>query len=411
MADIVIVGMVVSLIAVMVAGRVNIPITSSYYLFISFSLLYCAYMYIGSNIETGGLSLLEDKELVNYVILNALTGLLFFVIFYKQSSTYKRKLVNRLVENKTNYTLSPPLFLPVYLALLFVLVFFSKSYGWHAVSREGVEGAEASLFAYGKYFYVCMALAALWCNPLSKKWIMFILLTQVALMFFDGGRTTFFGLIVAYAWILSKNGINLKLYQVGYLILFALLLLASRALVLGEGLIDGMVSSLVAEGIFAGYTGLQMADYVRRGGDFLYGITYLFDPIIYLLPKGTRENYLFFFTSSVANYSGQESFGPLGGFFWIAEAITNFGIFGGAIVGSMYGYLLAKLEFGHNGNDFYRMSIIAALGCLLAKYYLANGVKIAIFYLGAAFIIKIVFLKRRYAARPAKVNQSTDTHL
>ncbi|OZB49600.1 MAG: hypothetical protein B7X60_00560 [Polynucleobacter sp. 39-45-136] len=382
-------------LALLVGAKRKVPIISCYYLFIAFSLLYCAYMFFGSDVETGGLSLLENYEIINYVVSSTLLGLLFFIFFYWYGTDSKKFVKKQgFVYSKKEYV-RKDIFLPTYIALLTILIIFAKNFGWHAVSRDGVVGIETSLFAYGKYFFVCMGLMGLWVEPLSKKWAIFILLTQTFLMLFDGGRATFFGLVVAYAWILSVNGVNLKASQMGYLFLFALILLASRALVLGEGLIDGMVSSVVAEGIFAGYTGLQMGDYVLAGGGYLYGFSYLLDPIIYLLPQGIRENYLLFITLSVNNYIGKENFGPMGGFFWIAEAIANFGFFGGAVIGSVYGYFLSKLENYQTGKGYYKIFIVAAFGSLLSKYYVANGVKIAIFYLIAALIIKKVFVRHR----------------
>jgi hypothetical protein len=358
-------------------------------------------MYFGRDVDTGGLSLLESYEIINYVVFSTLLGLLFFIVFYWFGADSSKILIENVLAHSKKERVRSDIFFPTYIVLLTTLIFFAKNYGWHAVSRDGVEGIETSLFAYGKYFFVCMGLMALWCEPLTKKWVIFILLTQIVLMLFDGGRATFFGLVVAYAWILSINGVNLRASQAGYLILFAALLLASRALVLGEGLVEGMVSSLVAEGIFAGYTGLQMGDYVLGGGGYLYGLSYLLDPIIYLLPNGTRGDYLLFITLSVNNYVGKENFGPMGGFFWIAEAIANFGFFGGAIVGSVYGYFLSKLANYRAGKGYYKIFIVAAFGSLLSKYYVANGIKIAIFYLIAAMIIKEVFVGYRFACTTA----------
>ena len=397
MIEIPILGVAVFLFALIVGVRLGVPIISCYYSFVSFSLLYCIYMYIGNEIETGGLSLLEDEELIRYVIFSTLVGLLFFVGFYHYGSILSGgDLIDSedSAEEKKIGGMREGPFALVYIGLLLVLLFFAESYGWHAVSRDGVDGIEASLFAYGKYFFVCMGLFALWCAPTSKKWALFILITQVVLMVFDGGRTTFFGLAVAYAWLLSKNGVNLKMSQAGYLFLFGVLLLATRAFVLGGDLIDGMASSVVAEGIFAGYTALQMGDYILGGGGLLYGLTYLLDPIIYILPKGMREDYLLLATQSISNYVGKENFAPLGGFFWIAETIANFGFFGGAIVGSVYGYALARLENGRGVAGYYRIFVIAAFGALLSKFYLALAVKTAIFYIGAAFIIRYTFLDR-----------------
>jgi hypothetical protein len=82
------------------------------------------------------------------------------------------------------------------------------------------EGIATSLFAYGKYLFICMGLLALWYEPLSKKWAGLILITQIIQMLFDGGRTPFFGLVVAYALILSRNGVIPKISHVGYAFLF-----------------------------------------------------------------------------------------------------------------------------------------------------------------------------------------------
>jgi len=390
MIEIATLGLVVLFVTIFVGTKVEAPIISSFYLFVAFSFLYCTYMYVGSTIETGGLSLLNNHELIWYVILSTYLGLIFFGIFYLLGANRRSKHYKFITHKEVRINI----FIPTYLSLLVILLIFAKDWGWHAVSRDKVEGAGASLFAYGKYFFICMGLVALWHKTFSKKWTIFIFLTQLTLMFLDGGRATFFGLVVAYIWILSRKGFNLKASHVGYLVTFGILLLASRAIVLGEGLIDGMMSSLVAEGIFAGYTGLQMAEYIHNGGDVLFGLTYLIDPIIYLLPMGIRENYLLFISLSVNKYSGVEAFGPMGGFFWMAEAIANFGFLGGSIVGSVYGYLLAKLESNNKGEGYYTIFTISAFTSLLSKYYLANGLKIAIFYLGAGFIIKIFFLKK-----------------
>jgi len=397
-----ILGILVLVVTLIVGIRLRAPILSCYYSFVGFSLLYCSYMFIGSLIETGGLSLLEDLEIIHYVMLSTFMGIFFFVAFYYREATFRIKYYSCIPELKKVWRINKIIFLPFYTVLLIALIIYAKKYGWHAVSRDGVEGIEPSLFAYGKYFFVCMGLLALWCAPLSKRWVGFILITQTVLMMFDGGRTTFFGIVVAYAWILSRRGLTPRISHVIYVLLFGLLLLATRSLVLESGLVNGMLGSLIAEGIFAGYTGLQMADYVRGGGDLLYGLTYLVDPIIYLLPKGIRDEHLFI-QLSVGNYIGLERFAPLGGFFWIAEAIANFGFLGGAIVGSLYGYFLAKLECDQRNGGYYSIFVIAAIGCLLSKYNFANGIKIMIFYLGAAFLIRLFFVRDQFISAP--VNQ------
>ena len=102
------------------------------------------------------------------------------------------------------------------------------------------------------------------------------------------------------------------------------------------------------------YSALQSLDSIMKGGKsylhFTYGLSYLIDPISWFLPTGDlRTNFSFFqhWVDGITPYL-QETYSPMGGFYYAAEATAAFSYAGPAIVTLCYGLWLVWMERNKN---------------------------------------------------------------
>lgn len=360
---------------------------SSYYMFVAFTLLYSVAAYLNYSYSMVMLSLSQDQEIIKKLLISAVGGILAFTITYFYGA-YKSKEFYNVITKVSN----KKVLIFIYIIIFFIVSAFASQYGWHASSRDGVGYSFATvILAYAKYTFVIIGVFFLVNDPKDKKTVFFILITQLVLMLLDGGRTTFFGLIVAYGWVLSRSGVNFNLKSLLFFILIVFVLLGVRGIAMGTGFFDSVRIGFLAEGVFGGYTALQSIDYVHNyNNTLLLGISYVLDPIIYLLPRVIRDEYLFF-GNVTSSYYGAEKFAPMGGFFWVSESYANFGVVGGVIVGAFYGKMLRVFEEFSNSNIIYSAVFITTVGSILSKVYFANAIKVFVFSMLVAMILKIFF--------------------
>lgn len=356
----------------------------AYNLFYIFALI--AAYYYDTNVN---LSLINEKDIIEKSALAATIGLPFFLISYN-----KFDIKNFTYTDKTYSLKNVNLFYLIYFIIFINLILFGSNYGWHAVSRDGLLNWQTTAFAYLKYSSVVMALLAFYAT--KNNWLpaYAIVLSQALVMLVDGGRTTFFGYIVALTWIWFKRGGRPKLKHFALAILISFAVISARAIAMDEDFVTSIYASVQVEAFLASYTLLQTVSITKDTGYYLYGLSYLIDPIIYtIFPGGLRDEFLtfsYFFNSDVTT----EKFAPMGGFYYVTESYANFGLFGAAIICIVYAYIFRKFENTSKKKEFYGIAIIAGFSSIAAKVYFSNAVKVTIAYVFFAFIIKILFIKK-----------------
>lgn len=285
----------------------RIFIFSPVIVFLAYNLFYIIALIIAYYGDVGvTLSLLVDKNIIKTAIFSSSLALPFFLFFY----AYRNKIVIQGPERSLRLEHVNG-FVFCYLCLWLVLMAFGKDLGWHAISHDNAQGWKTIVFSYGKYCFIAMALLFMYLRKSRPNEMFFIFLTQVALMMVDGGRTTFFGFLVAAAWIWHQNGGVVKKMHYVFCVMALFAILSARAIVLSQNFADAIVGSVGVEAYFASYTLLQSVSIVDKTHQILYGLTYLLDPFIYLLPSGIRDDHLILLKFAGGGHT-DELYAPMG---------------------------------------------------------------------------------------------------
>lgn len=363
-------------------------------LFLIFNLLYCFGLLLAHSYYSGTIKipLLQERKYIDTVTLTALGGALSFIFLYMYKNNSKSSAV---VNVSLYYDIRTNLIVSVLLGLSLLLVLFASSYGWHAITHERVVEVSfaTTLYAYGRYALIVISLIYLSIKPYVKSVVFFVFFINVVVMLFDGARTTFLGLALGYLFILHRSGLRLGLKKNTLILIVLFFIPAARALALSSDFLSAMVASFAAESTMGGYTSLQGVEATINGGA-LFGLSYVLDPIIYLLPRALRDGNMLFF-NHIASYLYGEDFAPLGGFYYIAEAYSNFYEFGGVIVAGVFAILLRMAESVKIKNYYLGLIFVATFGATFCKVYFANEVKVFLVFLFFSFVFKKLFLRKK----------------
>lgn len=367
----------------------RIFIFSPAFVFLAYNIFYIVALIIAYYGDVGiRLSLLADKDTIKTAVLSSSLALPFFLFGYG----YRNRIVIQGPEKSLRLAHVNGFFF-CYLCLWLVLMAFGKDLGWHAISHDNAQGWKTIVFSYGKYCFIAMALLFMHLRKSKPHEMFFIFGTQVALMMVDGGRTTFFGFLVAAAWIWHQNGgvVKKRHYIFCALALFAIL--SARAIVLNQNFADAIVGSVGVEAYFASYTLLQSVSIVDNTHQILYGLTYLLDPFIYLLPGGIRDDHLILLKFAGGGHT-DELYAPMGGFYYAAEAYANFGLIGPSLVAFFYAFLFRYFEKQVKYYRFVGIIFIASFASTASKVNFANGLKVFLVYLLFTLVFRLFFARR-----------------
>lgn len=368
-------------------------IISSASLFILFNCLYCYGLLIAYYFYSGTIKvpLLEEKNYIDLVSLTALLGMVSFSFCYSFRNDNR---ANDSIILSQYYHINTFLTVIVLFFLSIPLILLGPQYGWHAITHERtVEvSAATTIYAYLRYAFIVLSLLLLSLKFSKKSVVAYVFIINIVVMLFDGARTTFLGLALGYLFILHRSGVRLGLKS-NLLILFLMFMIpTARALALSSDFVSSIIASFAAESTMGGYTSLQGVEATKNGG-LLFGMSYFLDPIIYLLPRALRDGNLFFFNHVSSNLYGEE-FAPMGGFYYIAEAYSNFSVLGGAVVGGVFAIVLRFAENSRIRGYFFGLVFISTFGATFTKVYFANEIKIFVVFYIFALLWKSLFLKR-----------------
>lgn len=379
--------------------RRGLMLFSPYYFFIGFNLLYCACATQAVFMEVYTLPLMGDRRITTLLVSGGWLALIGF------STGYLWNCREQEYGNPPLRSLDATFWL-LYIPLWLLISAIAPTYGWHAFTREaGGQGGGAAytVFAYAKYLFNCMGLLYFYAKSFSARGPMLLIIgSQTLLMLLDGGRTTYFGFMLAVAWLYNQDYRLNTSRALVYVVVFGSLIVITRLLSFAESSVSLFFESVVYEGVFGGYSAMQtVAEYQYSTPYFLLGASYLFDPFIYLLPAGTRENLLFFGQLAGRISSDIEDFAPMGGFYFIAEAYANFGLAGCFLVSALFGHVLRRVELSRPRWRWLAMAFIATLGSIFSKALFANSVKLFVTYAVFLLLLKLCF------TRPRRVQDAT----
>lgn len=375
-------------LAVVLGLRRGLMPFSPYYFFILFNLLYCASASLAVFMDATPLPLLGDRRVTTLMVSGGTLALVGFSASYLWNYRYQQSSVPPVRRLEATFWLA-------YVPLWLLTTALARSYGWHAYSRETAGEGEVTytVFAYAKYLFNCMGLLYFYAKSFSARGpALFIIASQTLLMLFDGGRTTYFGFMLAVAWLYHQDYRLNTARALTYLSVFGALIVLTRALALSDDSAGDFLGTVVFEGVFGGYTAMQtIAEYVYAKPGLLLGTSYLFDPITYLMPAGLRDNLLFFGQLAGSISSAAEDFAPMGGFYFVAEAYANFGLVGCLLISALFGLALRKVELSRPRWRWLTLAFLATLGSIFTKALFANSVKLFVTYAVFLLLLKFFF--------------------
>lgn len=369
----------ISILFLMFIAKIKrISVVSIYWFYILLTFLYNGITYLNIvHYKEFYFSLDSNINLLNnQLFLAALCNVVFalvFLKFYKQVEyeNEKKTVINIYKKN---------IFIGIYIFVFFIAVYFTRKYGWNQVSHNFIkENATAySLTAYLKYIFISMYLFYLYKYGISKT-LVALLILQAIIMYFDGARTTFFSIgvstICIYNLKFSEKG--MKTLLIGIISLF--LIVGARAIILKGTFSENFVGSIKIEAQVGSYMVRQSLHMEDSNPSYTYGKTYIADSVLYVLDPITRpflekplRSYLYFdkWQKDNSKYLS-ENYAPMGGFYYIAEAVTTFPYVGAEIVTFIYAMLCVYME--NNKNKLRSQYILyLALAPLFIKSIFSN---------------------------------------
>lgn len=340
---------------IFIAKIKKIPIVSVYWFYILLTFLYNGITYINIvHFKEFYFALDNNIKLINnQLLIAALCNIVFALVFFKFYKQIEYEDENKNVIN----TKRKNIFIAIYIIVFFIALYFTRKYGWNQVSHNFIkENATAySLTAYLKYIFVAMYLFYLYKYGISKTLGLLIIL-QVVIMYFDGSRTTFFCIAVSTICIynLEFSEKKLKTLLIGIIILF--LIISARTIILKGSFKENLYNSVTIEAQVGSYMVRQSLHIEELNPSYTYGKTYIVDPVIYFIDPITRpflkkplRSYLYFdkWQEDNSKYL-TEDYAPMGGFYYIAEAVTTFPYVGAEIITFIYALLCVYMENNKN---------------------------------------------------------------
>ena len=368
----------------------KINLISMYGFFVLFSILYNLGPTLNALYGFNFFSLSSELELVNIQLLvvamsNFAFGTIYF-LFY-QNVLYKDISVVKSPDKKS--------FLFFCIIVFAVTLQLVSHFGWHSATLAGeiVEGGIwYTITSYMKNLFVACYLYYLYKFGMNKGAI-FLMVLHTIIMIIDGARTTYLPLVVLTLVILNSKTINDKKNQhkiYAYIVAAILLLLVTRALIMSADatLLYNMLMSLVIEACSGSYMSLQTIYAVvnNYSSSFTFGTTYLVDPFVWFIPQGTLRNDLLTYNAWIEKLSPflNENFAPMGGFYYIAEAMAFLPYVGPVIITILFAFMSIFVEINKNKYRLLYLSYFATIGVLFSKMVFGNLMKL--------FIVQLIFL-------------------
>jgi hypothetical protein len=373
------------LFAIWIAIKKQIPPISTYGIFLAFTLLYNVTPFLANRLDLSVAPLLADNDVISTQLLLAASaivcfGLVFLFGFSRVKFTARQKTI--AVARRRNYVvLALPLFL--------VTCILCAKYGWHAYSAavdfedESLGGGLFTLTAYVKYCFVAVYIYYLYRFDFDK-WASILLGENVVVMAIDGGRTTVFPIILLTIMIVydksTERKTRRKIYM-GLVLAVCVSILVRSVIVQGDSLLLKLVIPIGVEGMMGAYPSLQSIYAVRSipHPAFTYGISYLLDPIMWLLPQADlREKFSFLqgWSRHILPVLPDRQFAPMGGFYYLAESIAAFSYLGPALVTTCFALALVSIERMKNKHRLFYFVWTSTIGILFVKTIFGNVFKL-----------------------------------
>jgi hypothetical protein len=256
-------------------------------------------------------------------------------------------------------------------------------------------------FALGLYLFLALP---------GLKYQMIILFLAIAILVTEKSRISFFLFapgVIAYLYH-DKRVIGLKTLALAVITMVVLCVFVGIIRMGGEmSDLRQLFMPILWETIYGSYPLLNAINIEihENVSYYMYGLSYLVDPIINAFPRILVENkdeivFLQQWRDVHMSFVPEASFSPVGGWWYGAELIMNFGFYGGIICHFFIGLAFAWLD--RLRNLYFRYAVLGAIGCTFLTEQFYQSIR----YLWESFIfvfLFLVFLNLLFSKRPENV--------
>ena len=379
------------LFLVYVGHRRHIGLLSMYGIFVMFHLLYNVVPFLLLN-NFVGFSMYADPDVVFVQLwMSSASSFCFgmvFLFFFRDTPATRAFLLPERMRRRYFFLAVPVFVLACALASI---------YGWRELtSAVGTDqaaptGVMFTVTAYVKYWCIGIYLYYLYRFGLDK-WAWALMGMHVVLMLIDNSRLTFLPILL-FSLIILNSSVRRgsRKHQVYALAFIGILLSIFVRAALGPNQSDRVaqaIAPIVVEGGLGDYATLQSIYIMkhRTQSNFLFGSTYVLDPLAWLAPQGPLRDSV----SQLHSYTEAnskllaEKYAPWGGYYYLAEAVLNFGYLGPFVVTTAFAFVLVIIDRNKNRLRMLYFAFVPTLGILFVKSVFANVFKL--------FLIQIVVL-------------------
>jgi hypothetical protein len=381
------------LFLVYVGYRRRIRPLSLYGIFVMFHVLYNAVPLVLLN-NYDGFSLYSDPDVVfTQLWMSSLSSLCFGVVYlrYFKDTPIARPPSLPGAMRRRYFLLSVPVFV---LACLLASI-----YGW----RELTHGVDTDLASAAGFMFTLTAYVKYWCVGIYlyyiyrfglDKWAWAILGMHVVLMLIDNARLTFLPIVLFTLIIMSSNSKAKRLVYILAAVGIALSIFVRAALSPNPGdRVAQAMAPIIVEGGLGDYATLQSIYIMKHAApaSFQYGATYILDPLVWLVPQGNLRDSVSSLHGYVEANSGSlaENYAPWGGYYYLAEAVLNFGYLGPVVVTTLFALCLVYVDRNKNRLRMLYVSSAPTLGILFVKSVFGNVVKLFLIQLFVLMVYRV----------------------
>ena len=358
---------------------------SPYGIFLAFNTLYNVFPWLANKFDLNDIfPLFAETSVLNTQLLlassaNLCFGLVFLFRFHRVVLIAPPGTLTSL--RRRNFVL---LTFPLFLATCLL----SAKYGWHAYTFAISEDAESlgglfTLTAYVKYCFVAVYIYYLYRFDFDR-WASVLLAEELIVMVVDGGRTTvfpitFLTLMIVYDRFAAKS-VRRKVY-IGLALAICASVLVRSFVIHDESFALRVIAPVSVEGMMGAYPSLQSIYAISHGQHpaYTYGSSYCVDPFFWLLPQGHMRDQLSFlqgWVRSILPAVPDTQFAPMGGFYFLAEAVAAFSYFGPALVTACFAFALVSIENRKNKHRLFYLVWTSTIGILFVKTIFGNAFKL-----------------------------------
>lgn len=367
----------------------NITLLGPFGFFIGYQIIYNIIPWLASILDLKLFSLSGETDLLAaQLLIGSFCNVAFGIVYFMAWRPTAAPVITASV-----YRINPQiLFGLAYLPTLYMV----QHYGWNNFGQVMQTGGTPTLLnsiaSFMKLFLIACFIHCLSLFRFSRSNLT-ILGGMILLLFVDGARTNFM-MIISLCLFFAYDGGRLRVSTknvTGIGLVFVIFVL-SRSLRLQNDFYQNILDTFLAEGIIGSYMNIQTIYILKYFPNIspTFGANYFIDPVISLTPLSSMINGSFDNWITRISPNLIETFAPVGGFYYTAEALASFGWSGPAFITTLYAIITVKLNNELTRNPNIYLLYLCTFGCLFSKTQFINCFKLFVVILICYYTIQFI---------------------